>query len=32
MFTTLVTHYKKAYNQATSQVEESQYYELKFSL
>ncbi|NQT30687.1 MAG: hypothetical protein HQ596_08960 [Candidatus Saganbacteria bacterium] len=30
-FTKIVIHYKKYYDTATSQVEESQYYELKFS-
>ncbi len=32
LFTTVITHYKKAYNKTTAQVEESQYYELRFSL
>lgn len=30
-FTKLVVNYKKAYNPATSQVEESQYYEVRFN-
>ncbi|OGC24926.1 hypothetical protein A2291_02180 [candidate division WOR-1 bacterium RIFOXYB2_FULL_42_35] len=30
-YTTLVTHYKKAYNPTTGLVEESQYYEVKLS-
>ena len=31
-FTKIVIHYKKAYNNETEQVEESQYYELRLSL
>lgn len=31
-FTRIVVHYKKVYNPATMQVEESQYYELRISL
>jgi hypothetical protein len=31
-FTKLVLNYKKAYNPATSQVEETQFYEIRFSL
>lgn len=30
-YTTLVTHYKRAYNPSTGQVEETQYYEVKLS-